>query len=53
MKFEALTSELGLKMLILRMDENTAISFVQDTSGGVLPHGFAESFTGLVDSLFD
>lgn len=51
-KFEALISELGSKMLILRMDENTATSFVQDTSSGALPHGFAESFTGLVDALF-
>ena len=50
-KFEALSSEFGSKMLILRMDENTATSFVQDTSNGVLPRGFAESFTGLVDSL--
>ncbi|MGY5873064.1 MAG: hypothetical protein RTV72_12515 [Candidatus Thorarchaeota archaeon] len=52
-KFDALSSEVGSKMLILRMDTDTATSFVQDTSSGVLPHGFAESVTGLVDSLFD
>ncbi|MBE0525816.1 MAG: hypothetical protein IH631_02670, partial [Candidatus Thorarchaeota archaeon] len=52
-KFDALASELGSKLLTLRMDTDTATSFVQDTSSGVLPHGFAESFTGLVDSLFD
>ena len=51
-KFDALTSELGSKMLVLRMDTDTATSFVQGTSSGVLPHGFAESFTGLVESLF-
>jgi len=51
-KFEALTSDLGSKILTLRMDTDTATSFVQDTSGGVLPHDFAESITGLVDLLF-
>ena len=52
-KFEALTSELGSKMIILRFDTDTATAFVQETSGGVLPHGYAEAITGLVDSLFD
>jgi len=52
-KFDALSSDLGSKLLTLRMDTDTATSFVQDTSNGVLPHGFAESFTGLVDSLFN
>jgi hypothetical protein len=52
-KFDALASELGSKLLTLRMDTDVATSFVQDTSNGVLPHGFAESITGLVDSLFD
>ncbi|MGY5878876.1 MAG: hypothetical protein RTV31_01440 [Candidatus Thorarchaeota archaeon] len=51
-KFDALSSDLGSKLLTLRMDTDTATSFVQDTSSGVLPHGFAESFTGFVDSLF-
>jgi hypothetical protein len=51
-KFEALSEDLGSKMLTLRMDTDTATSFVQDTKGGALPHGYAESITGLVDSLF-
>jgi hypothetical protein len=51
-KFDALASEVGSKLLTLRMDTEVATSFVQDTSSGVLPHGFAESITGLVDSLF-
>jgi hypothetical protein len=52
-KFEALTSELGSKLLVLKMDKETATSFVSETSGGVLPHGYAEVMKGLVDSLFD
>ena len=52
-KFDSLSSDLGSKLLTLRMDTDTATSFVQDTSRGVLPHGFAEAITGLVDSLFD
>jgi hypothetical protein len=52
-KFDALSSELGPKLLTLRMDSDAATSFVQDTSNGVIPHDFAESFSGLVDSLFD
>lgn len=52
-KFESLTSELGSKLLVLKMDTDTATSFVQETSGGVLPHGYAEAMRGLVDSLFD
>ncbi len=52
-KFDALSSELSSKLLTIKMDTDTATSFVQDTSSGVLPHGFAESITGLVDSLFD
>jgi len=52
-KFEALISEFVSKMLVLRFDTDTATAFVQETSGGVLPHGYAEAITGLVDSLFD
>lgn len=52
-KFDSLASELGPKLLTLRMDTDTATTFVQDASNGVLPHGFAESLTGLLDSLFD
>jgi hypothetical protein len=51
-KFEALSSEVGSKMLILKMDTNTATSFIQDTSSGILPHSYSESLTGFVDSLF-
>ena len=51
-KFDALSSELGSKLMTIRLDTVTATSFVQDASSGVLPHGFAESITGLVDSLF-
>jgi hypothetical protein len=52
-KFEALSEALGGKMLTLRLDEETATLFVRETSEGILPHGYAESFTGLVDTLFD
>ncbi len=52
-KFEALSEEIGSALLTLRFDETTATSFVQETSNGVLPHGYAESFTGLVDALFE
>jgi len=52
-KFSALIEELGSKLLIIRMDTDTATLFVQETGGGVLPHGYAEALTGLVDSLFD
>lgn len=51
-KFEAITEELGNAMLALRFDEETATSFVRETGEGTLPHGYAESFTGLVDDLF-
>ena len=52
-KFVALTEEIGNKMLTLRLDEETATMFVRETGQGILPHGYAESFTGLVDTLFD
>jgi hypothetical protein len=52
-KFKALSAEIGSKMLSLLFDEETAISFVRETGEGTLPHGYAESFTGLVDTLFD
>ena len=52
-KFEALTEEIGSKMLTLRLDEETATLFVRETGEGIIPHGYSESFTGLVDTLFD
>jgi hypothetical protein len=52
-KFEALSAEIGSKMLTLRFEEETATSFVRETGEGTLPHGYAESITGLVDTLFD
>ncbi len=52
-KFEALSEEIGDKMLTLRLDEETATLFVRETAEGILPHGYAESFTGLVDALFN
>ncbi|MFX1605083.1 MAG: hypothetical protein ACFFDD_04185 [Promethearchaeota archaeon] len=52
-KFEALSEEIGDVMLTLRFDQETATQFVRETSDGILPHGYAESFTGLVDSLFE
>ena len=51
-KFEALSEEIGSAMLTLRFDEETATLFVRETNEGTLPHGYAESFTGLVDGLF-
>jgi hypothetical protein len=51
-KFEALSKEIGGKLLTLRLDEETATLFVREASEGILPHGYAESFTGLVDGLF-
>ena len=52
-KFEALSEEIGSDLLTLRLDEETATLFVRETSDGILPHGYAESFTGLVDDLFE
>jgi hypothetical protein len=52
-KFEALSEEMGSSMLTLRFDEETATLFVRETSEGVLPHGYAEAFTGMVDNLFN
>ncbi|MGD9396759.1 MAG: hypothetical protein PVJ05_10050 [Candidatus Thorarchaeota archaeon] len=52
-KFVALSEEIGSDMLTLRFDEETATLFVRETSDGILPHGYAESFTGLVDGLFE
>ncbi|MFW9793519.1 MAG: hypothetical protein ACFFEE_04395 [Candidatus Thorarchaeota archaeon] len=52
-KFESLSEEIGNKMLTLRFDEVTATDFVRNTGEGILPHGHAESFTGLVDNLFN
>jgi hypothetical protein len=51
-KYQALTEEMGDDMLILQFDEETATLFVRETGEGILPHGYAESFTGLIDSLF-
>ena len=51
-KFEALSKKLGSKMLTLRFDEETATSFVRETTEGNLPHGYAEAITGLVDTVF-
>ncbi|MFW9893222.1 MAG: hypothetical protein ACFFFO_13510 [Candidatus Thorarchaeota archaeon] len=52
-KFDALSGDLGSKMLILRFDEDTATEFVRKTGDSILPHGYAEAITGLVDALFD
>lgn len=52
-KFEALSAEIGSRMLTLRFDEDSATSFVAETGENTLPHGYAESFTALVDTLFD
>jgi hypothetical protein len=51
-KFEALSKKLGSKMLTLQFDEETATSFVRETTEGNLPHGYAEAITGLVDTIF-
>jgi hypothetical protein len=51
-KFDSLTGEIGSRMLVLRMDTGSATSLVQDTSEDKLPHGFGETLTGLVDTLF-
>ena len=47
-KFDSLLSDLGSKILVLRLDTESATAFIQDTSKGILPHGFSEAFTGLV-----
>ena len=51
-KFNSLVGEISSKLLVLRMDNETAISLVQDTSKSRLPHGYGEAFTGFVDALF-
>ena len=50
-KFEALLSDLDSNLLVLRFDNDTATAFIQETSQGILPHGYSEALTGLVDSL--
>ncbi len=52
-KFQALSKQIGSKMLTLRLDEETATDFVRKTANGTLPHEHAESITGLIDTLFD
>ncbi|RDE16023.1 MAG: hypothetical protein C4K48_02705 [Candidatus Thorarchaeota archaeon] len=52
-KFNSLVGEISSKLLVLRMDNETAISLVQDTSNSKLPHGYAEVFTSFVDALFE
>ncbi len=51
-KFNSLVDEIGSKLLVLRLNSETATSLVQDTSSSRLPHGYAEAFTGFVDALF-
>ena len=48
-----MNKKLRKKMLALRFNEETATSFVRETTEGILPHDYAESITGLVDTLFD
>ena len=52
-KFEALTEEMGSRLLILRFDTDAATQFIKDTGNDVLPHGYAEALTGFIDTLFD
>ncbi len=52
-KFEALAEEIGSNMLTLRFDEETATLFIRESNEEILPHGYAEHFTGLIDGLFD
>lgn len=52
-KYQSLTEDIGSDLLILQFDEETATAFVRETSNGILPHGYAEPFSGLVDGLFD
>ena len=52
-KFEDLSQEMGDKIFTMRFDEETATQFVRETNDGSLPHGYGESFTGLVDTLFE
>ena len=51
-KFDAIVGELGSKLLTLKFDNEIGTSFVQDTTAGKLPHGYAEAITGLIDTLF-
>ena len=50
-KFNSLVEEISSKLLVLRMDNETATSLVQDAGKKRLPHGFTEAFTGFVDSV--
>ncbi|MFW9925731.1 MAG: hypothetical protein ACFFDM_03075 [Candidatus Thorarchaeota archaeon] len=52
-KFDALSGDLGSKIFILRLDEDSATEFVRKTSENTLPHGYGEAITGLIDTLFD
>ncbi|MFW9768527.1 MAG: hypothetical protein ACFFF9_05275 [Candidatus Thorarchaeota archaeon] len=52
-KFDAISEELGSALLTLRFDEESAMLFVRETNEGILPHGYSEAFTGLVDTLFN
>ena len=51
-KFEAIVQEIGSNMLTMRFDSATGTSFIQETNSGILPHGYSEAITGLIDSLF-
>lgn len=52
-KFESIVNDLGSKLMTLRLDTETATLFVKETSNDILPHGYAESLTGVLDSLFN
>jgi hypothetical protein len=52
-KFDSLTAEIGSRILVLRMDAESAMSIVQAINEGKLPHGYGESFTAFIDTLFE
>lgn len=51
-KFDAIVKEMGPKLVTLKFNTETGIAFVKDTNSGKLPHGYAETLTGLIDTLF-
>ncbi|TFG31518.1 hypothetical protein EU527_12230 [Candidatus Thorarchaeota archaeon] len=51
-KFDAILKEISSKILTLRFDDETGTTFVQEANAGILPHGYAEAITGLIDELF-
>ena len=52
-KFDAIVGEIGSRLLTLKFGTETGTTFVQDGNIGKVPHGYVESLTGFIDTLFE